>query len=169
MIALFVAQKALDLLEVDRYGLDEIDQKIVVTVLEKYGGGPVGLFIALLLGRRGVPVRVFDENPCLQDDPRAATTHPATLEIMGAAGLAGDMERVGLVAPIFQFWDRPTQTLVAQFDNSALRAIPFVYLTGIASPKDLGARSGHLGGRMAISKHQPPEQLLRRIRELLGS
>ncbi len=55
------------------------------------------------------------------------------------------------------------------FDDSALRAIPFVYLTGIASPKDLGARSGHLGGRMAISKHQPPEQLLKRVRELLGA
>ena len=38
-----VAQKALDLLEVDRFGLDEIDQKIMLTVLEKYGGGPVGL------------------------------------------------------------------------------------------------------------------------------
>jgi Holliday junction DNA helicase RuvB len=38
-----VAQRALDLLEVDRYGLDEIDQKIMLTVLEKYGGGPVGL------------------------------------------------------------------------------------------------------------------------------
>lgn len=34
---------ALDMLEVDRFGLDEIDQKIMVTVLEKYGGGPVGL------------------------------------------------------------------------------------------------------------------------------
>lgn len=38
-----VAQRALDLLEVDRFGLDEIDQKIMHTVLEKYGGGPVGL------------------------------------------------------------------------------------------------------------------------------
>ena len=27
----------------DRFGLDEIDQKIMRTVLEKYGGGPVGL------------------------------------------------------------------------------------------------------------------------------
>ena len=27
----------------DRFGLDEIDQKIMLTVLEKYGGGPVGL------------------------------------------------------------------------------------------------------------------------------
>ncbi|MCL4401526.1 MAG: Holliday junction branch migration DNA helicase RuvB [Acidobacteria bacterium] len=38
-----VAQTALNLLEVDRYGLDEIDQKIMLTVLEKYRGGPVGL------------------------------------------------------------------------------------------------------------------------------
>jgi Holliday junction DNA helicase RuvB len=38
-----VARTALDLLEVDRYGLDEIDQKIMLTILEKYGGGPVGL------------------------------------------------------------------------------------------------------------------------------
>jgi Holliday junction DNA helicase RuvB len=42
-IDLEVARKALDLLEVDRFGLDEIDQKIMRTVLEKYGGGPVGL------------------------------------------------------------------------------------------------------------------------------
>ena len=38
-----VARKALDLLEVDPYGLDEIDQKIMRTLLEKYGGGPVGI------------------------------------------------------------------------------------------------------------------------------
>jgi Holliday junction DNA helicase RuvB len=38
-----VARKALDLLEVDRFGLDEIDQKIMLTVLEKYAGGPVGI------------------------------------------------------------------------------------------------------------------------------
>jgi Holliday junction DNA helicase RuvB len=42
-IDLAVAEKALNLLEVDRFGLDEIDQKIMLTVLEKYGGGPVGL------------------------------------------------------------------------------------------------------------------------------
>jgi len=42
-IDLRVATSALDLLEVDRYGLDEIDQKIMLTLLEKYGGGPVGV------------------------------------------------------------------------------------------------------------------------------
>jgi Holliday junction DNA helicase RuvB len=38
-----VAMTALDMLEVDRFGLDEIDQKIMRTVLEKFGGGPVGV------------------------------------------------------------------------------------------------------------------------------
>ncbi len=38
-----IAKTALDLLEVDSYGLDEIDQKIMLTILDKYSGGPVGL------------------------------------------------------------------------------------------------------------------------------
>jgi Holliday junction DNA helicase RuvB len=38
-----IAETALDLLDVDRYGLDEIDQKIMMTILEKYRGGPVGV------------------------------------------------------------------------------------------------------------------------------
>ena len=42
-ITLEVAQSALDLLEVDPLGLDEIDKKIMLTVIEKYAGGPVGL------------------------------------------------------------------------------------------------------------------------------
>ncbi len=42
-VDLTVARTALDLLEVDRYGLDEIDQKIMLTILDKYSGGPVGL------------------------------------------------------------------------------------------------------------------------------
>jgi Holliday junction DNA helicase RuvB len=42
-IDLDVAQAALNLLKVDRYGLDDTDQKIMRTILEKYGGGPVGL------------------------------------------------------------------------------------------------------------------------------
>jgi holliday junction DNA helicase RuvB len=42
-VGLDEALTALDMLEVDRFGLDEIDQKIMMTVLEKYSGGPVGL------------------------------------------------------------------------------------------------------------------------------
>lgn len=42
-VSLEEATAALDMLEVDRFGLDEVDQKIMMTVLDKYGGGPVGL------------------------------------------------------------------------------------------------------------------------------
>lgn len=38
-----VAQQALDLLEVDALGLDDIDRRVLSTVIEKYRGGPVGL------------------------------------------------------------------------------------------------------------------------------
>ena len=38
-----IAATALDMLEVDPLGLDEVDRKIMVTILAKYGGGPVGL------------------------------------------------------------------------------------------------------------------------------
>src|SRR6185437_855974 len=93
------------------------------------GGGPVGLFCALLLGRKGLPVQLFDENQRPQDDPRAATTHPGTLEVLAEAGLVEDMARLGLVAPIFQFWDRPTGRKVAEFDHALLKddtRYPFV-------------------------------------------
>lgn len=38
-----VAAKALRALEVDEYGLDEMDKEILNTIIEKYSGGPVGL------------------------------------------------------------------------------------------------------------------------------
>lgn len=38
-----VAVFALDLLEVDKMGLDHIDRQILITMIEKYNGGPVGL------------------------------------------------------------------------------------------------------------------------------
>ncbi len=38
-----IADFALDLLEVDRYGLDQIDRRILLTMIEKFMGGPVGL------------------------------------------------------------------------------------------------------------------------------
>ena len=38
-----VANYALDLLDVDKYGLDHIDRNILLTMIEKFQGGPVGL------------------------------------------------------------------------------------------------------------------------------
>ena len=38
-----VANYALDLLDVDKYGLDHSDRNILLTIIEKFQGGPVGL------------------------------------------------------------------------------------------------------------------------------
>lgn len=38
-----VARFALDILEVDKLGLDQIDRQILVTMIEKFSGGPVGI------------------------------------------------------------------------------------------------------------------------------
>jgi holliday junction DNA helicase RuvB len=38
-----VAEQALDLMDVDQRGLDDIDRRVLRTVIEKYNGGPVGL------------------------------------------------------------------------------------------------------------------------------
>jgi Holliday junction DNA helicase RuvB len=38
-----VADTALDLLGVDKLGLDHVDQNILLTMIDKFGGGPVGL------------------------------------------------------------------------------------------------------------------------------
>lgn len=38
-----ISQHALEALNVDKYGLDEMDNKILVTIIEKFKGGPVGL------------------------------------------------------------------------------------------------------------------------------
>jgi len=38
-----IARYALEALNIDRYGLDEIDNKILTTIIDKFSGGPVGL------------------------------------------------------------------------------------------------------------------------------
>ena len=38
-----VAMQALEMMDVDTYGFDEIDRKLMLTILEKYNGGPVGV------------------------------------------------------------------------------------------------------------------------------
>ncbi len=38
-----IAMDALTMMDVDTYGFDEIDRKLMLTILEKYNGGPVGV------------------------------------------------------------------------------------------------------------------------------
>ncbi len=46
-----IARYSLEALNIDRYGLDEVDNKLLLTIIDKFGGGPVGLnTIATALG-----------------------------------------------------------------------------------------------------------------------
>ena len=72
---------------------------------------------------------LFEAEHGIDHSPRAATTHPPTLEMLAELGLLEEFQSVGLVARYFQFWDGATRTLVAEFDHEVLRdETPFPYV-----------------------------------------
>jgi 3-(3-hydroxy-phenyl)propionate hydroxylase len=96
------------------------------------GAGPVGTIAALACARAGHRVTLLEAERRIDDSPRASTTQPPTLEILAELGLIEEYIAQGLMARTFQFWDRPTLTLVAEFDFDRLRgktAFPYVVQT----------------------------------------
>ena len=85
------------------------------------GGGPVGVVTALALARQGLEVRLFEAEARVNDSPRAATTHAATLEILENLGLVEEVTRRGLIEPKFRMWDRASRAIIAEFDFGVLR------------------------------------------------
>ncbi len=85
------------------------------------GGGPTGVVAALACAQRGFRVTLIEAASEIDDNPRAATTHPSTLEYIDRLGFVDEFIDKGLVCRYFQFWDRDTQTRVAQFDHEVLR------------------------------------------------
>jgi 2-polyprenyl-6-methoxyphenol hydroxylase-like FAD-dependent oxidoreductase len=93
------------------------------------GAGPVGVVAALACATRGMRVVLFEAERDIDHSPRAATTHPSTLEMLAGLGLLDEFQSVGLKARYFQFWDGVTRTLVAEFDHQVLRdETPFPYV-----------------------------------------
>src|SRR5580692_6348079 len=93
------------------------------------GAGPVGVIAALALTRQGFDVEVFEAEERVNDNPRAATTHAATLEILEDLGLVDEVIRRGLIEPKFRIWDRASRELIVEFDFGALKSdtrYPFV-------------------------------------------
>ncbi len=84
------------------------------------GGGPVGCITALALARQGIPVHVFEAEARVNDSPRAATTHAATLEMLAELGLVDDVIRRGLIEPKFRIWDRASREVIVEFDFGML-------------------------------------------------
>jgi 3-(3-hydroxy-phenyl)propionate hydroxylase len=88
------------------------------------GAGPVGLCLALALAQQDVPVTVIEalgEDNFLEQVPRAGTNHPATLEMYDRIGLYEKLEPRGIVAPVFHYWDRADNALIAAFDHVHLK------------------------------------------------
>jgi 3-(3-hydroxy-phenyl)propionate hydroxylase len=84
------------------------------------GAGPVGAICALALARKGMSVALIEAEQAINRAPRAATTHPATLEMLAELDLLDDVKAQGLVARYFQFWDRVSGRRIAQFDHELL-------------------------------------------------
>jgi 3-(3-hydroxy-phenyl)propionate hydroxylase len=96
------------------------------------GAGPVGVVAALAAAQAGFRVTLCEAAAAIDSNPRASTTHPSTLELIDRLGLLERFMQEGLVARQFQFWDRPTRRLVAEFDHAALAdetRFPFVVQT----------------------------------------
>jgi 2-polyprenyl-6-methoxyphenol hydroxylase-like FAD-dependent oxidoreductase len=96
------------------------------------GAGPVGTVAALACARHGYTVTLLEAEDKVDDSPRASTTQPPTLEILAELGLIEEYLRVGLVSRTFQFWDRATRRVIAEFDFERLRdetSFPYVVQT----------------------------------------
>ncbi len=84
-----VASFALDLLEVDQYGLDKIDRRILLTLIQNFQGGPVGLeTLAAAIGEdSGTLEDVYEpyllQNGFLNRTPRGRIASPLAYKHLG--------------------------------------------------------------------------------------
>jgi len=84
------------------------------------GAGPVGMTTALALAKAGIPVKIFDTLGNIPADHRASTLHPSTLMMVEELGMTPELLRRGIESPMFQFRDRVSDRIVAEFDYRAI-------------------------------------------------
>ena len=88
---LFRSDQALTLLDVDQRGLDATDRKMLLTMINYYGGGPVGVkTIAANIGEEAATIEEVYEPYLLQigfisRTPRGRLVTPAAYEHLGIA------------------------------------------------------------------------------------
>ncbi len=88
-IDLDIAKYSLEALNIDKYGLDEIDNKILLTIIDKFRGGPVGLnTIATALGEdSGTIEEVYEpfliKEGFIKRTPRGREVMPLAYEHLG--------------------------------------------------------------------------------------
>lgn len=97
-----IARYALEALNIDRYGLDEIDNKILSTIIDKFGGGPVGLStIATALGEDpGTIEEVYEpfliKEGFIKRTPRGREVTPLAWSHLGAKRPGGTQTSLDL-------------------------------------------------------------------------
>jgi 3-(3-hydroxy-phenyl)propionate hydroxylase len=99
--------------------MDNSSNRVIVV-----GAGPVGLCLSLALAQAGVRVCLIEalgEHNVLEQIPRAGTNHPATLEMFERIGLYEKLEPRGIIAPLFHYWDRAENKLIAEFNHACLK------------------------------------------------
>ena len=95
-----VADQALAMLEVDRHGLDEMDKRILATIVEKYGGGPVGLAtLAASVGEEPDTLEEVYEPYLMQQGllartPQGRVAAPAAYRLLGLRPRAGAQQEL---------------------------------------------------------------------------
>lgn len=94
-IDLTITKYSLEALNIDKYGLDEIDNKILLTVIDKFHGGPVGLnTIATALGEdAGTIEEVYEpfliKEGFIKRTPRGREVMPLAYEHLGRSRETG--------------------------------------------------------------------------------
>jgi len=100
-IDLEIARYSLEALNIDRYGLDEVDNKILNTIIQKFHGGPVGLTtIATALGEDpGTIEEVYEpfliKEGFLKRTPRGREVTPLAYEHLGSRRPGDDLGLFG--------------------------------------------------------------------------
>ncbi len=101
-IDLSIARYALEALNIDRYGLDEIDNKILLTIIDKFKGGPVGInTIATAIGEDGGTVEEVYEPFLIKEGfikrtPRGREVTELAYEHLGRTPACGNGGQQGL-------------------------------------------------------------------------
>ena len=91
-----VADRALAMLDVDRHGLDEMDKRILATIIDKFGGGPVGVgTLAVSVGEETDTIEEVYEPYLIQQGflartPQGRVAAAAAYRLLGLAPPAGE-------------------------------------------------------------------------------
>ena len=103
------------------------------------GAGPVGMITGYSLAAEGIPVKLFDTLPDIPKDHRAATLQPSTLHLLEKTGMTAELLPRGIESSLFQYRDRLSGKIVAEFDYGVLGdEVPYPFALQIEQHKTVG-------------------------------